>query len=167
MEVWILLSDAEHCRWRHLRLVHDPALVAVSYPQRYVGRGYGNTGDDRHYRGFPRVVQLWVHGYRAFVRGADYFQHLRLAGQRQFRHQRLGHLCLWQEQGQADHQRRGGDVWLDDPQLLHHDLAQRGQFFRIQFHHGLSLRHQRCDRHRQGNGLPRQNGDQNHHVFGL
>ena len=33
------------------------------------------------------------------------------------------------------------------------------------FNHRLSLRHQRCDRHRQGNGLPRQNGDQNHHVF--
>ena len=65
MEVWILLSDAEHCRWHHLRLVHDPALVAVSYPQRYVGRGYGNTGDDRHYRGFPRVVQLWIHDHCA------------------------------------------------------------------------------------------------------
>ena len=26
-----------------------------------------------------------------------------------------------------DHQRRCGRVWLDDPQLLHHDLAQRGQ----------------------------------------
>ena len=58
--------------------------------------------------GLPSAHTAMVHGYRAFVRGTDYFQHLRLAGQRQFRHQRLGHLCLRQEQGQADHQRCGG-----------------------------------------------------------
>ncbi len=28
-----------------------------------------------------------------------------------------------------------GRVWLDDPQLLHHDLAQRGQFVRSQLYH--------------------------------
>ena len=32
MEVWILLSDAEHCAGATYALVHDPALVAVSYP---------------------------------------------------------------------------------------------------------------------------------------
>ena len=58
-------------------------------------------------------------------------------------------------------------AWLVDQKLLHHHDPKRRQFFRVQFHHGLSLRHQCCDRHRQGNGLPRQNGDKNHHVFGL
>ena len=167
MEVWILLSDAEHCRWRHLRLVHDPALVAVSYPQRYVGRGYGNTGDDRHYRGFPRVVQLWIHDHCACVGSANHFQRISGTRQRQFCHQRLGHLRLREKQGQVVHQQRCWGVWLDDQKLLHYHDPKRRQFFRIQFHHRLSLRHQRCDRHRQGNGLPRQNGDQNHHVFGL
>ncbi len=46
VEIWLVHSDAEHCRRYCLRLIHHPALVACCHPQCNVRRSHGDTGDD-------------------------------------------------------------------------------------------------------------------------